>query len=56
MIFKIKDKRLCRNCANFKESKKKLTCKILGKIKFPDHPYCSWYKGKEEKVNDKDRR
>jgi len=49
MIFKIKEKRLCRNCSNFREGKKKLTCKVLGEIKFPDHPHCSWYKEKKAK-------
>ena len=50
MIFKIKDKRLCKNCSNFREGKKKLTCRILGgEIKFPDHPHCSWYKEKKDK-------
>jgi len=56
MIFKIKNKRLCGNCSNYRKGKKGITCKILGKIKYPDHPYCSWYKEKGETVNGKNRR
>jgi hypothetical protein len=56
MIFKIKQKRLCRKCSNFRESKKELICKILGDIKLPDHPYCSWYKEKGAEVNGSNRK
>jgi len=42
------EERLCINCKDYKG---KLRCRTLGKIKNPDHPYCSWYKDKKVKLN-----
>ena len=56
MIFKIRHERLCRKCSNFREGKMGLYCRVLGKIKLPDHPYCSWYKEKKASGNGKIRR
>jgi len=40
------EERLCSTCGNYKG---KLNCRILGKIKVPDYPYCSWWKERLDK-------
>ena len=35
--------RLCSTCGNYKG---KLKCRLIGKIKNPDYPYCSWHNPK----------
>ena len=38
--------RLCNTCRNYKG---KLNCRLIDKIKNPDHPYCSWWKERLDK-------
>ena len=40
------EERLCSTCGNYKG---KLKCRLLGKIKNPNYPYCSWWKEKLDK-------
>lgn len=39
-----KQERLCSTCGRYKDRK----CKYLGKIKYPNRIYCSWYEENNE--------
>ncbi|MBA7583767.1 hypothetical protein ES708_25717 [subsurface metagenome] len=38
--------RVCNTCGRYRDKK----CKYLGKIKYPDRVYCSWYIDDEAEV------
>ena len=44
----IEEQRLCSTC---KYELTKFKCSSIGKIKFPDSPYCSWWRDKKVKLN-----
>ena len=40
-----------RKCSTCKYEISKFKCSFIGKIKYPDNPYCSWWKEKKFKLN-----
>jgi len=50
ITMKSEEQRLCSTC---KYELTKFKCSSIGKIKFPDSPYCSWWKEKSSKPKTK---
>ena len=48
-VVKVKKTRLCRNCSHFRQGKRVSSCRMVGRIRVPDYPFCSWYREKKKK-------